>query len=125
MSLYSREYSFNTYNEVFKDSAGSFKSLPKTFLLCMGTERVLRHRRHPAALAWAAVPWGLPRRRVPVGGPRQGWRKGRGQVRSPRPRGQRALQQGSSQACSERAAAGQMQEILTVFSLVLSFLPKV
>lgn len=41
------------------------------------------------------------------------------------PRGRRALQEGPSQACSERAAAGQMQEILTVFSLVLSFLPKV
>lgn len=53
--------------------------------------------------------------------PPPGRRKGRGQVRSPWPAGQ----EGSSQACSERAAAGRMQEILTVFSLVLSFLPKV
>lgn len=87
--LYSCKYCFNTYNEVFKDSARSFKSLRQMFLLRVGAERVLRRCRHPG-----------PRlRRVLVRVP-AGRRKGCGR-------------------------AGQTQEILTVFSLVLSFLPKV
>lgn len=118
MSLYSRECSFNTYNEVFKDAAG-FKILLKAFLLCMGAESVLRRCRHPTAPAWAAVHGGAR------SGTTAGTEEGPWAGLVPAAPWAGGLCRRALQACSERAAAGQTQEILTVFSLVLSFLPKV